>query len=157
MTQGPGKPRRDSGFLEHTVGHARSPSRSMLHQPQMKTFLSYSRRHSHFARRIAEVLLANGLAVWFDEYELLKFRARSSQLMDDISAGLAGSDSGILISNLDYLVSAPCMNLEARNLLSRKPQIPILHISEPATPKAGVALSAVASHPGIEARACDSF
>lgn len=77
--------------------------------------------------------------------------------MDDISAGLAGSDSGILISNLDYLASAPCMDLEARHLLSRKPQIPILHIPEPETPNAEIALTAVASHPGVEPRACDSF
>jgi hypothetical protein len=101
------------------------------------TFISYSRRDANFARSAAELLMANGLRVWFDEYQVAKMmepdpKERVAQIPALLADGVARSCSAILITNQHFANSLHCVKTEAATLLGRNPSIPVLNLGLPA-------------------------
>lgn len=124
-------------------------------------FVSYSRKDANFARSIVE-LLANGLRIWFDELQIPKIRRLRSGVQENdlnrvLEQGVDMSKAGILITNTDFINSESCMNIEARRLLQRKPQIPILNLGFPAASETADRLRQYASHPGAEPQGISRF
>lgn len=101
------------------------------------TFISYSRQDANFARSVAELLMANGLSVWFDEYQIAKMKEpdpteRVTRIPALLADGVARSCSAILITNQNFANSPHCVQTEAAALLGRNPSIPVLNLGLPA-------------------------
>ncbi len=125
---------------------------------EFDVFISYRRKDANFARAIAELLMSNGLSVWFDEYQILLKQTR--RLEEELGHGVSKCKAGILITNMDYVdwsTSKICRDQEAKPLLQRNPQIPIVNIGWPAEPRVAEMLCEIASHPGCHPKEAKTF
>ena len=95
--------------------HGRTPH-DIRKRGRYDAFLSYKSEDAPLARVCAELLLAKGVRVWFDEYVILL--AESDQFKDEIKAGILKSRYGICLTSDAYYSSEWC-TMEAE-LLDKK-------------------------------------
>ena len=118
-------------------------------------FISYTRKDADFARAIAELLMANGLRIWFDEYRIPLTSAVG--LRDALTQGVNQSKAAVLITNPEYVRAHVAFHEEAKPLLLRQPPIPVLNIGRPSDPETVRTLRGVAEHPGTEPKEPATF
>src|SRR5947209_18819508 len=93
-------------------------------------FISYSRRDSDFAERLAGALSARGRDVWFDRKDI----APTAQWRDEIGAGIASSDALALVISPDSLQSHECGVERPAALERNKPIAPRVGLDPTAPP-----------------------
>src|SRR5947209_1519152 len=89
-------------------------------------FISYSRRDSDFAERLAGALSARGRDVWFDRKDI----APTAQWRDEIGAGIESSDALAFVISPDSLQSHEC-GVELSAALERNKRIAPLVVRDP--------------------------
>lgn len=100
-----------------------------------RLFMSYRTTDARFVRFLSEQLMAGGVPVWFDEYEITadqkeKIAMQSEEFQRAIDDAVAASTKAICITNACYAGSPYCKN-EASSLTSKLSRDRILNITCP--------------------------
>ena len=110
-------------------------------------FVSYKSEDVELARRIAERLMASGLRIWFDEYQVLLTDRHLFQ--DAIDRGIALSTYGIAITNDRYVASDYCRD-ELKQLLAHCGPERVIEIRYPAEPGTRRAFPQLEAAPSLD-------
>jgi len=107
---------------EDRVYNAVARSLSLINSARTKSdnvkkfdfFISYKSQNVQIARKIADQMIADGMRVWFAEYQILL--EKREDFLFAIERGLSQSEYGIAITNNNYIQSE-CCKYELENLL----------------------------------------
>lgn len=100
-----------------------------------RVFMSYRTTDARFVRFLSEQLIANGVPVWFDEYDITidqkeKIAMQEEEFQRAIDHAVETSTKAICITHAGYANSPYCKS-EASSLASRLPRDRILNITCP--------------------------
>ncbi len=83
-------------------------------------FISYKSKDANIVRRVVDVLKANGLKVWFAEWNILLVNYEDFQ--NEIEEGIERSNSALIFTNQDWFDSEHC-NFEMRMIEKKHKRI----------------------------------
>ena len=92
-------------FLVYRAKHGMTPH-DIKTQRHYDAFISYKSEDAPIARACAEILMAKGAYIWFDEYVILL--AETDQFEDEMKAGVQKSRYGICFTSEAYFSSPWC-------------------------------------------------
>lgn len=89
-------------------------------------FISYKAQDVLLVRQIAELMMASGISVWFDEYQILFNNYEDDKLEMELMTAIENATYGIIFTNDLYFNSKYCS--DELKLLLKKPKSNIINI-----------------------------